>query len=84
MNAVSVRTAQQVVWHDPPEHVVPPSHAIPQPPQLFGSVWVFTQLPEQAVCPVGHEHAPPSQLSPVGHAAQVAPAVPHEPLLWLE
>jgi hypothetical protein len=33
--------------------IMPPVHLVPQVPQLFGSLVVSTQEPEQAVCPVG-------------------------------
>jgi len=38
----------------PALHTVPPVQAIPQPPQLFESVFVSTQAPVQFVVPVGH------------------------------
>jgi hypothetical protein len=58
--------------------MLPLSHARPQPPQLFGLLWVFTQtagLPQASV-PVGHwqtpawQERPPVQATP--HAPQLA------------
>jgi hypothetical protein len=37
----------------PALHTVPPVQAIPQPPQLFGSVFVSTQAPVQSVVAAG-------------------------------
>lgn len=37
------------VEQTPPEHVPPPVHMRPQPPQLFASVLVFTHAPPHAV-----------------------------------
>jgi len=35
-------------------HVEPPVHVTPQPPQLFESVAVLTQLAPHRASPVGH------------------------------
>jgi hypothetical protein len=35
--------------HCPPEHTWPKAHAVPQPPQLFGSTSVTTHFPAQRV-----------------------------------
>lgn len=47
--------------------------AVPQPPQLVGSVCVLTQTPEQLVWPVGQTQFPPTQARPAG---QMLPHVP--------
>lgn len=49
---------------------------IPQPPQLFGSLPIFTQAPPQSVKPVGQpvvEHAPAEQVDVGPHALPHAP-----------
>ncbi len=60
----------------PPLHAVPPVHFVPQPPQLFPSVEVFTHAPPHDVNPVGHPlvvHAPRKHVEPV---AQALPQLP--------
>lgn len=57
----------------PPMHCSPAAQVLPQVPQLFGSVWRFTQAPEQALCPDGHWQLPPTQDAPVAHALPQAP-----------
>ena len=41
--------------HTPPVHEVPPEQRRPQPPQLFGSLVMFTQLVPHATVPVGQD-----------------------------
>jgi hypothetical protein len=51
-----------VQLHCPPEQVEPgidDEHDLPQLPQLFESVCVFTHAPVQTLSPLGHWHAPP-------------------------
>ena len=43
--------------HLPAEHTSPTSHAVPQPPQLAGSLSVSTHLPSHAVAPPPHSAA---------------------------
>jgi hypothetical protein len=38
----------------PPEHVEPPEHTTPQPPQLFGSLLRFAHEPPHTVKPPAH------------------------------
>jgi hypothetical protein len=47
--------------HCPPTQVEPgiDEHDLPQVPQLFESVCVFTHPLVQALSPLGHWHAPP-------------------------
>jgi hypothetical protein len=53
----------------------PPEQALPQAPQLAGSVAVVTQVVPQSVCPVAQPQEPFEQLWPL------AQAVPHAPQL---
>jgi hypothetical protein len=49
-----------------PAQTSPDPQTFPQPPQLFGSLWGFTQALPQNVCPAGHVgvvHAPLWQAS---------------------
>jgi hypothetical protein len=63
----------QPATHVPPLQVLPPGHALPQAPQLLGSVSVLMQrLPHSLVDPP-QLHTPPTQFWPVPHA------VVHEP-----
>jgi len=57
----------------------PAGQTVPQVPQLWLSVVVTAQMPEQFVCPVTQETAQalPEQTCPLGHT------VPQNPQLWL-
>jgi hypothetical protein len=44
-----VRPAPHEVAHAPSEHTWPAAQRMPQPPQLFGSLCVSVQTPEQRV-----------------------------------
>lgn len=69
----------QTVPHTPDEQLWPAGHALPQVPQLAGSLATLTHPAAHRVPPVGHDvpHAPPTQvaLPPVGtvHGAHDAP-----------
>jgi hypothetical protein len=56
--------------HTPLMHISPAVvlHAFPHEPQFIASVWKLRQIPAHAVVPVGHTHAPLTQLAPVAHA----------------
>jgi hypothetical protein len=47
-----------------PEHVLPGSQTVPQPPQLFESLLVSTQVPLQSVVPLGQPQAVPRHFIP--------------------
>jgi hypothetical protein len=50
------------------------SQGTPQPPQLFGSVAVFTHVPPpQSILPRGQRHTPPEQTCVAGQAVQLGP-----------
>jgi hypothetical protein len=53
----------------------PAGHWVPHVPQLARSVWVFTQLPLQLLCPVWHctVQTPAEQTSPDAHCRPQAP-----------
>jgi hypothetical protein len=51
----------------------PMLQALPQAPQLAGSLRVLTQLPEQLVVPEGQAQEPPTQAVPPVHAVPQAP-----------
>jgi hypothetical protein len=57
-----------------PLQTLPPVHAVPQVPQLAGSVAVSTQLPLHSVVPVGHWQLPL-------HCFPFVQMVPHAPQL---
>ena len=48
------RVVPLVQLHEPPMHVVPPVHEMPQPPQLLGLRVTSTQLPAHRVVAAGH------------------------------
>jgi len=52
---------------------LPAAQTVPQAPQLLLSVWSARQVPEQLVCPAGHEQVPPEQLVP---PVQMRPHIP--------
>jgi hypothetical protein len=54
-------------------HDVPAAQALPQPPQLAGSLAVFTQDVPQLVIPVAHPQLPLLQALPAGHDLPQAP-----------
>ena len=49
------------------------AHFTPQPPQLFASLSVETQVPAQSVVPAGHWQPPVTQTLPTEHVAPQAP-----------
>jgi hypothetical protein len=55
--------------HTPATHESPAAHALPQAPQLFGSVAVSTQpmTAPQLISVPGHAQAPPVHAEPAGH-----------------
>ena len=61
--------------HAPEAHTSPGEHALPQPPQLAGSVAVVTHAAPHAVWPAGHEmvQARPMHARPLGHTVPQAP-----------
>ncbi len=61
----------------PAEQICPEAHGLPQSPQFWLSVSVFTQVPLQSDRPVWQDtaHVPPEQTLPEGHS------VPHLPQL---
>jgi hypothetical protein len=61
--------------HFPAVHTCPEPQAVPQPPQLRGSVDVSTQAPLHKDCPVAHEvvHAPFEHTWPTWHGFEQAP-----------
>jgi hypothetical protein len=70
-----VEPPEQVSAQVPPEQTSPAAHALSQPPQWAGSVWVLTQLWPHWVAPPPHEraHAPLEHTSP---GAQGLPQLP--------
>ena len=56
-------------------HASASPQALPQRPQWFEWLVVFTQAPAHATCPDGHTQWPPTHDAPMGHAA------PHMPQL---
>jgi hypothetical protein len=60
--------------HAPAMHTAPPVHAMPQPPQLLGSVFVSTQAPVQLVVPAGH-----IVVQVIEHTCIAVHIVPHAP-----
>lgn len=53
--------AAQVIWHVPPEQVVPGAHAAPQAPQFRESDRNETQVPAQSTDSPRHSGAAPSE-----------------------
>jgi hypothetical protein len=53
----------------PPVQVSPGLHLRPQSPQLFGSVFVFTHVPEQHVSPAGQPGPPPQRHPDTSHVS---------------
>jgi hypothetical protein len=72
-----VRPAPHVDWHVPPEHSWFAPHALPQAPQLFGSVFSLRQTTlapvPHAVRPLGQAHALFVHTSPPTHATPQPP-----------
>lgn len=64
-------------WQVPPRHISPEAQSLPQPPQLRGSVPVFTQLPPHRVVPLAQLD---TQL-PLLHELPAAQARPQPPQL---
>ncbi len=52
----------QIVPHVPLAQTWPDKQAVPQAPQLAGSVFVFTHVPAQRLWPAGHRQVPAWQL----------------------
>jgi len=50
-----------------------PTQTLPQRPQLFGLLLVFTQMPPQFVVPARHPHTPSMHVDPPKHT------LPHRP-----
>lgn len=67
----------QVTVQLPWEQTSPGGHALPHPPQLFGSLCVSTQLPLHLAPPLAHWHAPP------WHVVPALQTVSHPPQLEL-
>jgi hypothetical protein len=55
------------------EHTSPMAHAVPQAPQLAGSVAVSEQTPPHTIVPIGHAHVPMVQVRPPVHAIPQPP-----------
>jgi len=79
--AVSTQRPLHVAWpdgqpHAPMLHACPPVHALPQKPQLSGSLVVFVQLVPHAIKPALHdaEHVPAEQ-----YGLSAPQTVPHAP-----
>jgi hypothetical protein len=69
----AVSFAAQVVTHSPREHLCPPTHDLPQPPQFPGSLWSSTHVPAHDIRPPAHAQVPDAQTVPPPHASPQAP-----------
>jgi hypothetical protein len=69
--------------HAPDQQVSPAAHALPQLPQLFGSVCSFTQTPPHGAAPPPHPASPLEELPDepsLDASSELSPPAQHAPL----
>ena len=72
-SAVPPSAVAHVSAHVPCAQTSPAGHTTPQPPQLFASLCVRTQLPLHLAPPLAHWHEPPWQVVPAPHTVSQPP-----------